>query len=176
MSGEKLAVYIKKGLDRGFKPAYIKEVLTRHGYSGPEIESAFNYITASSEANKQATSNDNNLHKKLVIGLAILVFIAVSMGVVYYTVSDSNTPTGAVVQDTRIQSYMDKIGALSSKIDEREGLIESQLNELRRLEYDARQTERMINNIDALYNQIKEERKEVKLMLLELLDQIIVRG
>lgn len=171
-----MAVYIKKGLDRGFKPSYIKEVLGKHGYSKQEIESAFSYVTANVNVPEQAANNMSDLHKKLVIGLAIFVFVAVAAGFIYYAATGSNSPTAAVVQDVNIQSYMDKIGALSSKIDARETLIESQLSELRALEYDVKQKERMIDDLEALYIQIKEERKEVKLMLLELLDQIIARG
>ena len=166
---DKLVEYIQKGMKQGFNTDYIRKVLLKHGYSKAEVEFAI----------AQATGEPRPKEHKMifiasgtVVGLLLLLLL---IGFLQSRVETRSLQQEVVQKEKTAQDYLDQVADLTQKIDVKERTIEQQLDALRKQESLLKEKDTVVTDMQLLYAQIKEERREVRDLLVELLKEVVTR-
>lgn len=167
---DKLIDYVKKGVKQGFNTDYIRKVLTKHGYSKAEIEFAI-----AKAAPHKVTYKPTKEHKMwFTTGAAVVaIILLLLLGTWMQAQTEKKTLQREVVEGQRdVQNYMDKVAELSEEIDAKERTIDQQIEDLKAKDD---QNQQLLKDIDVLYKSIKEERSQVRDLLVELLKEVVER-
>jgi len=172
MVDPRIVDYVKKGTQQGFNIAYIKDVLLKHGYNTEEVDTAIVAATTS-----EPTKKPREKSRALIVGGTILLGVVFILLLINVTKDDNLTgkATTDIKKELTIQEYLDQIAELSEEIDGKEHIIEKQIDLTKQLGFSVEEKDQVIEEIEKLYRAIKNERKEVKDALFDLLDQIINR-
>ncbi len=168
---EKLVDYIKRGTKQGFNTDYIRKVLLKHGYSKTEVE--FAIAQATGEPVRKPTE-----HKMLflvsgtIVGLLLLLLI---IGFIQSRVETKSLQEEVVQKEKTAQDYLDQVADLTQKIDVKERTIDQQLQTLREKDSQLQEKDQIVTDMQLLYAQIKEERRQVRDLLIELLKEVVER-
>ncbi len=169
---DKLVDYIKRGMEKGFNTDYIKKTLLKHGYSAAEVE--FAIAKAGGHSQHHVHHADKRLVKiaGVVVGLLLLLLI---IGFVQSRVQTESLKEQVVEKEKTAQDYLDQVADLSLEIDTKEKTIDRQLAELKQRDMAIQDKERLLVEMEYVYAQMKEERRQVRDLLMELLQEVIAR-
>lgn len=158
---QKLVDYVKGGLDRGFNPEHIADVLRKHGYTEPDINEAFSQIP-------QKNRSVSWLYA--AVGASTVLFIILVIAIL--NPNEASAPnalvTGNVVgvsDDARV--YLNRIAQLQEEVDEQQNAIDAALEQTKRAELTAAEKENLLRELRAYYEESKKEREETRQALFE---------
>jgi len=202
MVSKKVVDYIKEGLDKGFSPAHIKDVLVKHGHHPGDIDYSIKVAVSSNRPEPSSgigsiqgpqpiepslpvpvTGRTFRLHPlSYIIPLAIIVFVAV----ILLNTNAGNRISGAVIgvnddiNEDEISELIDRISTMSLSIEEKEQMISEQMEILNTLDLTVEEKEALIeeqiHEINELYDNIRQERMDIKSLLMELTNSILERN
>jgi len=167
---DKLIDYVKKGVKQGFNTEYIRKVLKKHGYSKAEVEFAI-----AKAAPHKISYKPTKEHKMwFTMGITVVAIVLILFfGTWMQSQAEQKTLQREVVEGRRdVQSYLDKVADLSEEIDARERTIDQQIEDLKATDTE---NQHLLKEIDVLYKSIKDERMQVRNLLLELLKEVVER-
>ena len=169
---EKLIEYIKKGMTQGFNTEYIKKVLLKHGYSKTEIDFAIAKATGDKLREPQQKPT---LFLVGVVTVAALLIIVLLGGLTKTSLQKAELAEIVEEQEVSVQNYLDKVADLSEEIDAKEKTIDQQIKELRDKELTLEEKDNILNDMSFLYQKMKQERRDVRDLLIELLKEVVER-
>ncbi|MFQ5620747.1 MAG: hypothetical protein ACE5FT_02810 [Candidatus Nanoarchaeia archaeon] len=168
---EKLVDYIKKGVKQGFNTDYIRKVLHKHGYSKSEVEFAIAKATGHKAKPKQ---------KPTMLAVAIVTVCCILILILLGGYSKSRAKTAELSEQVEeqgrsVQQYLDQVADLTQEIDAKEKTIDQQLKELRSKDITLEEKDDVIDELDFIYQKMKQERRDVRDLLVELLKEVVER-
>ncbi|MBI4145353.1 hypothetical protein HY493_04070 [Candidatus Woesearchaeota archaeon] len=167
---QKLVDYVNDGLDKGFNPEHIADVLRRHGYNEPDINEAFSRIP---RKNRSAS------WLYAAVGASAVLFVILAIAVL--NPSEAKTPnalvTGNVVgvsDDARV--YLNRIAQLQDQVDGQQASIDAALEQAKRAELTAAERENLLRELRVYYDDSKKEREETRQALFEFWTFLLSRN
>jgi len=175
---EQLVKYIEDGLKRGFNIDHIRNVLIEHGHDDFRISEAIKIVRDIPHSETVEEHLDEKIRKKKPNYWPFIIVIVLLVGVIFVLLSlDFAENQEAKETERDIQERMQEVGILSSEIDEKQSEIDAQIRKMENLNTTIEQKEilvqQQIKEINKLNELFKKERKEIRTLMLELVNFIL---
>jgi hypothetical protein len=154
----RLAKYVQAGLSRGFSHDHIADVLRKHGHTTAEIDDVFSRVSGKPQQPKRWVA------VSVALGTTFLLFTLLALG--QQTESPTAAVTGNVVND--LQGTADRIAVLQSKVDSQQSQLDEALARANNAELSKAEKEKLLEDLQAYYDGVKQEREETKSALFDL--------
>jgi len=170
---DKLVQYIKRGRQKGFAVDFLRQSLIEHGYHKKEVNRAISHATGGPQKEQARQRVKILLGATSIIAVVLLVILILSY-------SNQQKQIGVLSEQVQLtheaaQAYLHELDIINIEIEEREKRIEQKITLLKQTEQSP-QMQDLVNELEQLHQSIKNERKETRNLLWELLTAIINRG
>ena len=162
MLNQKLVSYVQEGVNRGFSPDHLREVLKKYNYSDNDIDAAIAIV-------KKPQIKKPGLNHSVIFGAAAAVLI---LAVALIASFSKPNISGAAITEEEYRGYFEKINALTEEVDARDAKIRAQFEALNAADISLEEKEALvksqIGDLTKLYDSFAEERAEIRNALMDL--------
>ncbi|MBD3310460.1 hypothetical protein GF351_04530 [Candidatus Woesearchaeota archaeon] len=181
---QKLIDYIKNGLEKGYRPDHIREILIRHGHQPRSVDNAINFVRYYTPGSAAETKAPQKLQKKWIKGKGLnktavatgvlVILLVISILTVSLFSSKNDRITGLTVQ---LEEEEQKQSASLSQLEQKKSQIEEQIRMIDSLEISVEEKQRLVaeqlRKLDQVNEQIEQERQQTRDLLLEQANYIL---